>query len=209
MKVQRRKGLLFVVSAPAGTGKTTLVERLCRQRAGVVRSITCTTRKPRKNEVPGIDYHFLTRSLFQKKVEEGEFLEHVELFGEYYGTSRFEVERLLQTGKHVCLVIDTQGARKLKEETQAVSIFISPPSLQELERRLRQRQTETPQAIATRLFRAEDEINQVVHYDYHIVNEELEEAYRVLESIVIAETHRVIGEGRQENVEPTKGIVQI
>ncbi len=185
-----KKGLIFVISAPAGTGKTTLVRMLQEEFRHVVESISYTTRPPRSNEVPGRDYNFISEHEFKEKIKEGEFLEYAQVFNNYYGTSRKFVQNQLDKGKHVTLVIDTQGALQLIEELDAVFIFISPPSLEELRARLCRRKSETEEAIETRLSWAEKEIALSVNYDYHIVNDNLKTAYEVLRSILIAEEHR-------------------
>lgn len=185
-----KKGLVFVVSAPAGTGKTTLVQMLCKEFSCVVVSVSYTTRSPRTGEEPGRDYHFISISEFEEKMREGEFLEYAKVFGNYYGTSRKYVEEQQLLGKHVLLVIDTQGALQLKGQIDAVFIFISPPSLSELRSRLHSRQSETPESIEKRLSWAEKEISLRSQYDYHIVNDNLKIAYEALRSILIAEEHK-------------------
>lgn len=184
-------GLLFIVSAPAGTGKTTLVEMLTKEFSCVVRSISSTTRPKRSNEVDGVDYFFVSEDEFKKKVAEGQFLEHVTLFGDHYGTSRHQVEQQRAEGKHVFLVIDTQGALHLMGQVAATFIFILPPSFEELARRLQQRGTENYDTLAKRLHEAEREIATSTAYQYVIVNDKIETAYEVLKSIVIAEEHRI------------------
>lgn len=184
------KGLLFILSAPAGTGKTTLVQMLTREFPCVVASISYTTRQPRPDEVEGIHYYFISKEQFIDRIAAGEFLEHVELYGDYYGTSRIWVENQLIKGKHVILVIDTQGAKLLKGNS-AVSIFIAPPSIEELERRLRLRQTETKEVIEKRLLWAKKELEAQNQYDYLIVNDDLSSAYHTLRSILIAEEHKI------------------
>lgn len=185
------QGLLFVISAPAGTGKTTLVHMLTQEFPCVVRSITCTTRKPRPGEKEGQDYFFLTEEEFQKKLETGDFLEHASVFGFNYGTSRSQVEKLLREGKHVLLVIDTQGALQLKGRVDAIFIFISPPSMDELKKRLIHRNTESPDSVEKRLQWARHELEMISHYDYHIINDDLSVAYETLKSILIAEEDRI------------------
>lgn len=187
-------GILFILSAPAGTGKTTLIQRLKKEFPNIVQSISTTTRSPRATEHEGVDYFFLDKEAFEKKIVVGEFLEHVELYGYHYGTSKVWVEHQLASGKHVFLVIDTQGAHQLQQHKIAekvVYIFVLPPSLQVLQQRLESRGTETPVTLQKRLGEAEREIEASVHYDYRIVNDDLETAYQVLKSIVIAEEHRV------------------
>lgn len=186
------KGFVFILSAPAGTGKTTLVRMLSKEFACVVESISYTTRPPRSNEVEGKDYFFISEKEFASKVKEGDFLEYATVFGYNYGTSYEYVTSLQKKGKHVFLVIDTQGAMQLKEKNfPAIYIFLSPPSLEVLKSRLLKRKTEDRNALAQRLSWAEQELQKINHYDYHIVNDSLEHAYAVLRSIVIAEEHRV------------------
>lgn len=187
-----KKGLCFIVSAPAGTGKTTLVEMLMKEFPAVVMNISFTTREPRAREIPGKDYFFVSKEEFEAKISADEFLEYVELYGNYYGSSRGWVEKKLDEGKHVVLVIDTQGARKLKGKCEAVSIFIRPPSLEVLRKRISDRKTESPEMIEKRLKWADEEMKAITEYDYQIVNDNLLTAYQVLKSIVIAESHRVI-----------------
>lgn len=185
------RGLLFVVSAPAGTGKSTLVDQLTKEFDCVVRSISCTTRPPRPYEANGVDYCFVTDEEFQKKVAHGDFLEHVTLFGYHYGTTRSNIEHLQAESKHVVLVIDTQGALQLMGQLSAIFIFIMPPSFEELARRLQERGTESHESLSKRLQEAEREIATSSAYHYVIVNDEIETAYSVLRSIVIAEEHRI------------------
>jgi len=185
-----KRGLVFVVSAPAGTGKTTLVQMICKQFDCVVENVSFTTRTPRPKEVPGKDYHFITVAEFEKKVREGEFLEYAKVFNHYYGTSRTVVEKAQARGKHVILVIDTQGALQLMDTFKAAFIFISPPTMEELRKRLMSRGSETPEAIEGRLSWAAKEMSLVPRYNYHIVNEDLQVAYEVLKSILIAEEHK-------------------
>jgi len=186
------KGLVFVVSAPAGTGKTTLVRLLTQEFACVEESVSCTTRAPRVGEVEGKDYHFLRQEEFQERIKAEDFLEYAEVFGKWYGTSKELVYQKVRQGKHVVLVIDTQGAQKLMAQSfEAVYIFIKPPSLEELQQRLIQRKTEDEKTREERLSWAQREMQAASAYDYQIVNAELEVAYEVLRSIIIAEEHKV------------------
>jgi guanylate kinase len=186
------KGFVFVLSAPAGTGKTTLVRMLAQEFPCIYESISCTTRPLRSGEVNGQDYHFLSKKEFEERVRRGDFLEYAEVFGYHYGTSRAHVLKQQEMGKHVFLVIDTQGAMQLKKKKfPAVYIFLSPPSLEELKERLVKRKTESIEAIEKRLSWAEAELAVAAEYDYHIVNDNLKQAYLILRSIVIAEEHRV------------------
>jgi len=184
-------GLIFVVSAPAGTGKTTLVHLLTREFPAVVQSISYTTRAPRYGEMEGREYHFISVEEFKHKIAKWEFLEYVELYGDYYGTCLDSIRKLQKQGRHVLLVIDTQGAKKIKKILPAVFIFIQPPSLEELRARLVNRNTESIEVIEKRLKIAANEIEAGVDYDYQIINEDLNISYQVLRSIVIAEEHRI------------------
>lgn len=195
---RKENGILFIVSAPAGTGKTTLVQMLIREFPHAMQSISTTTRQPRKGEINGICYHFVTHEQFQSKVDAGDFLEYVKLYGYFYGTSRKWVLEKLAEGKHVVLVIDTQGALALQEklkETEikhAVYIFVTPPSFAELKSRLQERGSEPIDKIEERLQVARLEMKAINAYDYLIVNDELNAAYQALKSIMIAEEHRIL-----------------
>lgn len=188
---EKKRGLVFVVSAPAGTGKTTLVRKLKQEFPQVKSSISYTTRIPRLEETNGVDYNFIDEAEFEDKIKSGELLEYVMLYGFHYGTSRLWVEEELKKGTHVVLVIDTQGGLNLKNKIPAIFIFIAPPSLEELKKRLLMRKTESTEVIEERLACAAREINQGNHYDYKIINDEIDTAYNVLRSIFIAETHRI------------------
>lgn len=187
----KKKGLLFVVSAPAGTGKTTLVRMLVREFPCIVESVSYTTRSPRANEESGIDYYYISHQEFEKRIRSGDFLEYAEVFGQCYGTSKETVEKELGAGKHVILVIDTQGALQLMEHTQAIFTFISPPSIQELRSRLMKRKSESKESLESRLSWSQKEIAFASFYDYHIVNDSLQTSYEILRSILIAEEHKV------------------
>lgn len=197
-----KPGLLFVLSAPAGTGKTTLVQRLVQEFPCVKASISCTTRLPRKGEINGVHYWFVSKEVFDQRVKEDAFLEYVNLYGDCYGTPKNWVEEQLQAGKHVVLVIDTQGGLELRKKENAVFIFIRPPSLNVLKERLMNRKTESEEAIEQRLAWAEKEIREGQTYHYEIVNDDLEIAYQVLKSILIAEEHKLI---KRENL--SEGVV--
>lgn len=185
-----KEGIIFVVSAPAGTGKTTLVRMLCEEFDCVQESISFTTRPARANEVPGRDYHFISKEEFEKRIAENDFLEYATVFGHYYGTSKSAVDESIKLGKHVVLVIDTQGAMQIKKKLDAVFVFLIPPSMSELRRRLESRKSESPEVIEERLSWAEKEISIANRFDYQIVNDHLKTAYEVLRSILIAEAHR-------------------
>lgn len=185
-----KKGLLFILSAPAGTGKTTLMNLLTQEFPQVIASISFTTRQPRGEEKQGKAYHFITQREFEEKINASDFLEYVKLYDTYYGTSRQWVEEQRDQGKHVFLVIDTQGALKLKGKIDATLIFVRPPSMEILRKRLLNRKTETAEMVEKRLEWACQELEYADQYDYQIVNDNLDEAYQILRSIVVAECHR-------------------
>lgn len=187
------RGICFVVSAPAGTGKTTLARKLIDEFDSVALSVSSTTRKARPGEIADQDYHFLTTEEFEERINKRGFLEYAKVFGNYYGTSKQQVEDKLAKGQHVILVIDTQGAVQLRDEGyRAVFVFISPPSLDELKQRLINRKTDSPASIEERLSWARQEMTMADHYDYHIINDDLDTAYDVLRSILIAEEHKLM-----------------
>ena len=181
------RGRLFVLSAPAGTGKTTLVSRLVKELPNLVQSISYTTRAPRHGEKDGVHYYFVTPEAFGARLAAGDFLEHVTLYGDSYGTSKSQVEALLAQGRGVILVIDTQGALKLKGKVDAVFIFVSPPSMEELRERLEKRKSEGSKKIEERLAVAASEIEKREAYDYEIVNDHFDTAFQKLKQIVISE----------------------
>lgn len=188
------KGRLIVLSAPAGTGKTTLVDRLKREfPSKVAQSISCTTRPPRKGEVNGEDYIFLSKEAFEERSRRGEFLEEVALFGSRYGTLKETVSRLQEEGKVVILVIDTQGALRLKREegVEAFYLFMAPPSLEVLKKRLKRRRSESEESLEERLRWARYEMELSKEYDQVLVNDDLETTYNKLKEII---TH--LGESR-------------
>jgi len=186
------RGRLFVVSAPSGTGKTTVVERLAEITPDVTLSRSYTSREARVGEVDGLDYHFVTRERFEAMIAAREFLEYADVFGNYYGTSGPVTERLLASGRDVVLVIDVQGAAQVRECGLAfVSIFVLPPSFAVLEQRLRGRSKDSDAAIRRRLDVASHEVSGYHDYDYVIVNDELDSAVDALRAIVVAERARV------------------
>lgn len=171
------KGNIFVISAASGTGKTTLVSRLVQQHPNVRVSVSHTTRPPRAGEVNGQHYHFVSEEEFVRLAGEGAFLEHAQVFGNYYGTSYESVQSMCEQGYDVILEIDVQGAQQVRKALpEALSIFILPPSLDVLEQRLRQRQTDSEEVIARRLSEAVDEIQQALTFDYVVSNRSLQQA---------------------------------
>lgn len=185
------KGLIFIISAPSGTGKTTLLKRVMEELPGLRFSVSYTTRPPRTNEREGEDYYFVTLSVFQKMVERDEFLEWAEVLGNCYGTGRVNVEDLKSEGIDLILDIDTQGAKKVMEKLdQAVSIYILPPSLKALEERLVKRSLDSPDIIKFRLVHARREIEEAQGYHYVIINERIENTVEKLKAMIIAERCR-------------------
>jgi len=170
------KGTLLVLSGPSGVGKTTIAKRI-RETPGVVRVMTTTTRKPREGEVNGREYRFLTRPEFEAAIARGEFLEYAEIVGNLYGTPKAEIEKQLSSGSLVLVDIDTQGAGSVRRlGLPAVFVFIAPPDMAELRRRLEGRKTETPEVVAKRLAQAEREMAQKDSYDRVVVNDTVERA---------------------------------
>lgn len=188
----RIRGLLFIVSAPSGTGKTTLVERLVQVVPGLVLSRSFTSRPPRPGEVDGVDYNFIERSRFEAMIAAGDFLEWADVFGNYYGTSASATERVLASGRDVVLVIDVQGARQVRERGfERVAVFVLPPSFAVLEDRLRRRSKDSEAAILRRLEVARHEVDAMADYDYVVVNDEFDAAVVRLQGIVAAERARL------------------
>ena len=182
---------VFIISAPSGSGKSTLVGRLIDGVAGLRFSVSYTTRAPRGQERDGEDYFFISRQEFQARIAKGEFLEHAEVFGNYYGTHVSELERAAAEGLDLVLDIDVQGARQLKERIPAaVSIFILAPSRQELEQRLRARSQDSEPVMERRLHEAAQEIRNYSQYDYVLVNRNVEASVDTLVSIVKATRSR-------------------
>lgn len=172
------KGAVFIVSAPSGAGKTTLCNMAVDHFKAVSFSVSHTTRPPRDGEVDGRDYHFVGDDRFTKMVAAGEFLEHAEVHGNRYGTSKKEVDEALGRGEDVLLEIDVQGAEQIRDKVDGgVFIFIVPPSKEECERRLTSRGKDSPEVIKERLGAAMDELRKVVDYDHIVINDDLDEAF--------------------------------
>jgi guanylate kinase len=185
------RGMLFVVSAPSGTGKTTVVERLVERMPDLVLSRSYTSRGARPGERDGVDYNFVSRERFEAMIAAGEFLEWANVFGNLYGTRALDTDTALSDGRDVVLVIDVQGARQVRERGLAlVSVFVLPPSYPVLEQRLRGRSKDSDEAIARRLRIACEEVTGYCDYDYVVVNDDLEQCVEALRSIVMAERTR-------------------
>ena len=197
-----RRGLLFIVSAPSGTGKTTLVERLVKETPGLRMSRSYTSRAARAGERHGVDYNFITRQEFDAMVREGAFLEWADIYGNLYGTAAADTEQCLAGGEDLVLVIDVQGARQVRSRgLENIGIFVLPPSAAVLESRLRGRSKDTEEQIHRRLEVACREVEDFATYDYVVINDEVEACVDRLRSIVVAERARVrLMRGRAERV---------
>lgn len=191
------KGLCIVVSAPSGSGKSTICRRLLAACPDMEFSVSFTSRPPRPNEINGKDYHFISREDFQHRIDRGEFVEWVENYGEFYGTSGRALQDVLRRGKDLLLDIEPRGAKEMKKKLQeGVFVFVLPPSLDELLRRLQKRGHETPEAIQKRFAQAESELGEVLWYDYAVINEDLDTAVGQLIAVYRAEkckTSRLLG----------------
>jgi guanylate kinase len=185
-------GNLFIVSAPSGAGKTSLVKALLQTGIDLTLSVSYTSRPARPEELDGRDYHFVSREIFEQKLAQGEFLESAELYGNLYGTSQEWINETIVSGHDILLEIDSQGAQQVRNNfPKAVGIFVLPPSLEALETRLRQRGQDSAEAIARRLAAAREEIGHMSEYDYVIINEKLDKALQDLVCIIQAERLRM------------------
>ena len=186
--MQEDKGKLFVFAAPSGAGKTTLVHAVVAKHPELRFSISYTTRKPRKNEADGADYLFVTKEEFMRLRDQGEMLEYAEVFDNYYATSRSQVEKHLADKRNVILEIDWQGAQQVRESMpECVTIFILPPSVEELERRLRDRRTDSQEVIERRLRDALSDMSHWDKFDHVIINDDLNQAIAALEDVLDGE----------------------
>ncbi len=180
-------GNLFIISAPSGAGKTSLVSALLKINTQIALSISYTTRAPRPGENDGEDYHFVSRDQFLRMAQQGDFLESAEVYGNLYGTSQSWIERQLASGRDILLEIDWQGAAQVRKlMPEAVSIFILPPSLAALESRLNGRGQDSQEVIARRLQAAQEDISHVAEFDYVIINDKLDEALQQLNAVITA-----------------------
>ena len=192
-----RKGLLIVVSGFAGSGKGTLMKRLVEDYDGYALSVSMTTRNPRPGEVHGREYFFVSKEEFEQKIDEGGLIEYASYVENYYGTPRDYVEEHMAAGKDVLLEIEIQGALKVKKRfPDAVLIFVLPPSVEELYRRLKNRGTETEDVIRKRMSRAREEAGVIGKYDYIVINDEIEESVRSLHGLIEA-AHRTTGRNEE------------
>ncbi len=190
MKI-RREGIIFVISAPSGTGKTTICDRLISSFSDLKMSVSHTTRNPRPGEENGVDYFFVDKTTFIQMIRNDDFLEWAEVYGNYYGTSKKMINDLFISGNDILLDIDIQGAKNIKKiYKNSVLIFLIPPSMEELERRLIQRKEEAS-IIKKRINKAIDEIEQYLNYDYLVINDNLDEATEKIKCIIQAERQKI------------------
>lgn len=186
MMKKKSRGSLFILSGPSGAGKGTLRKKIFAGLKGIDFSVSCTTRCPRKGEVDAVDYRFLGKDDFDRLTREGAFLESAEVHGEWYGTLTGDVEKVLDSGRDILLEIDVQGALQIKKKIpDSILLFVAPPDLQVLERRLRERGTESEEALRLRLRNARREIAQSHLYDHVIVNVSADQASEELKNIIL------------------------
>ena len=193
MSAIQRRGLLIILSSPSGAGKSTLAKRLMAWDPTLSFSVSATTRNPRPGETDGVEYYFKTKSEFEAMVDAGEMLEHAEVFGNYYGTPKGPVETAMMAGRDTIFDIDWQGGQQIRRSALAndvVSIFILPPSIADLESRLRGRAQDSDEVIANRMAQSRDEISHWAEYDYVIVNRDVDAAEAELKTILMAERSR-------------------
>lgn len=189
----KQKGEFIIISGTTCAGKGTVIEKLLAKDKNLALSISYTSRAKRDGEVDGVDYHFISRDEFEKRIQKGEFLEYAKVrYGEYFGTAKKDVQKLLETGKDVILEIDVQGAQQIKEMfPETILIFIMAPSMNEVKRRIKARGKETKEQILDRFITAYREINEIPKYNYVVVNDNLEDAVKKVEAILISEKCRV------------------
>lgn len=192
MKRMKNEGQLIVVSGPSGAGKDTVIKEVLKTNKSAWVSVSCTSRKPRPGEIDGRDYFFLTREEFEQRIKENKFLEYAEYADNYYGTPADVIQEKLDQGIDVILVIEIQGALKIKEKLEeTIFIFILPPSMKELKRRLEGRNTETKEKLFKRFQTAYKELNEVTKYNYVVINDEVDLAAKKINAILTSEKCRV------------------
>ena len=188
----KKQGLLIVLSGPSGSGKNTVCDEVKKNNKNIWESISMTSRKPRKGEIDGKSYYFVSEEEFKKNIEDDNMLEYAKFAGNYYGTPKKNIQKHLDNGEDVILVIEIQGALQIKQKVaQALFVFLLPPSMKELKRRLIDRNTESSSKVMERFERAYKEINELSKYNYVIVNDNVKDAAKKLESIILAERCRV------------------
>ena len=186
--MNQQKGKTFIISGPSGVGKSTVLHALMQKRDNLYFSVSATTRSPREGEQDGVDYHFIDSATFRSLLEKDEFLEHAEYVGNFYGTPKRYVDEAMEKGQDVILDIEIQGSKQVHEKRpEVVRIFIAPPSWQELERRLTDRGTDSPEKVQKRLLRAKVEMDSASSYDYFVINDTVAGAVKELDAILCAE----------------------
>ncbi|OCL28145.1 guanylate kinase [Orenia metallireducens] len=192
LKTNENRGNLIILSGPSAVGKGTVLRALLEEYDDVCYSVSATTREPRKGEVNGVHYFFMSQDKFKESIENNEFIEWAKVHNNYYGTPRNYVEDTLKSGKDVILEIDIQGARQVADSfSEGVFVFLAPPSMEELKSRIYKRGTETEDVIQTRMSNATKELEEIDRYDYLIINDEVENAVNKLKSIIIAERCKI------------------
>ncbi|MEM9287507.1 MAG: guanylate kinase [Pseudomonadota bacterium] len=194
MSSTRRRPLLFILSSPSGAGKSTLSNMLLREERDVVMSVSATTRPPRSGEIDGQHYHFLTEDRFKALIAEDAFLEHAQVHGNFYGTLKSEVDDAFSRGKDVLFDIDWQGTQQIRDQSAGtlVSLFILPPSLEELERRLKTRAQDSDEVVRRRMAKAREEISHWAEYDYVLLNDDLDACFSKVRTILSAERLKAV-----------------
>ena len=199
--MEKKEPLIVIISAPSGSGKTTVVDRLLADEPQLARSVSCTTRPPRQGEKDGEDYFFVSEEEFRRKRDDGEFLEWEETFGYCYGTPMAQFAEAVEKGRDIILSIDVKGARQVKEKfPEAISVFIMPPSTGELETRLKKRNTDRQEQVALRLKESQREMAAADEYDYLVVNDDLDGAVEELRAVIDSERKK-----REKNIKKGKG----
>ncbi len=198
MSIHPKRGLLVVISAPSGCGKTTVISKLLSRNLNLKRSISGTTRKPRKEEVDGRDYFFLSEQKFLENKRKKAFLESARLFGHYYGTFKQSVLKKLTEGRDVVLTIDVDGASQVRKKMKGIFIFLMPPSIEDLKKRLQNRQSDSKKQIEQRLERANAEITCAKNYDYVVINRYVNETIDAIESIIEKEKKKRVSSNREK-----------
>lgn len=178
----------IVISSPSGAGKSTMIKKLLEWDKNIVLSVSATTREPRDGEIDGVHYHFISKDSFEEEIEKNNFVEYAKVFDNYYGTLKREIDSKFKDGKDIVLDIDWQGARSVSDQMDVkrlVRIFILPPTIAELENRLRTRGTDSEETIKKRMAKAKDEISHFNEYDFIVVNDDIEKAFEEIKSIII------------------------
>lgn len=179
---------MIVISSPSGAGKSTMIKKLLEWDENIKLSVSATTRAPRDGEIDGVHYHFINKDIFEEEITKDNFIEYAKVFDNYYGTLKREVESKFQNGKDIILDIDWQGARNVSDQMdkkRLIRIFILPPSIEELENRLRSRGTDSNEVIEKRMLKAKDEISHFNEYDFIVVNDDVDVAFEQIKSIII------------------------